>query len=162
MEKMFGKRLDCRLVARIFRGGGGCMLPRKKIEIWGLQTAGNALKLLIFSSPCYFCIVLNILRSHQADLFGSWMGAYAPPLPTSLFWWQLWLAMNLVLPKTTWSAIQLQHQIVSSFSTNPILWSIQMLKQMLQNILFRDTTTLRRYIHLWIATVSLESCSLNT
>ena len=58
------------------------MLPgKKKIEIWGLQTAGNALNLSILPSPCYFCIILNILRSHQADLFGSWG---ASPLPTGL------------------------------------------------------------------------------
>ena len=45
------------------------MLPRKKLEIWGLQTAWNALKMSILPSPCYFCIILNILQSHQADLF---------------------------------------------------------------------------------------------
>ena len=38
------------------------MLPRKKLEIWALQTAGNALKLLILPSSCYFCIILNILH----------------------------------------------------------------------------------------------------
>ena len=67
----------------------------EKLEIWGLQTAGNALKLSILPSPCYFCIVLKILWSHQADLFGSWRrgvggggGACAPratpSLPTGL------------------------------------------------------------------------------
>ena len=61
-----------------FFGGSGGMLPRKKLDIWGLQTAGNALKLPILPSPCYFCIILNILRSHQADLFGSW-GVCAHP-----------------------------------------------------------------------------------
>ena len=72
-----------------FWGPGGCF-PGKKIEIWGLQTAGNALKWSILPSPCYFCNILNILRSHQADLFGSWGGACAPrappPLPTGLLW----------------------------------------------------------------------------
>ena len=56
-----------------FWGSRG-MLPRKKLEIRGLQSAGNALKLSILPSPCYFCIILNILRSHKADLFGSWRG----------------------------------------------------------------------------------------
>ena len=41
------------------------MIPWKKLAIWGLQTAGNAPKLSILPSPCYFCIILNILRSHQ-------------------------------------------------------------------------------------------------
>ena len=41
-------------------------------------------------SPCYFCIILDILRSHQADLFGFFFlggGACAPrapPLPTGM------------------------------------------------------------------------------
>ena len=59
------------------------MLPRKKIEICGLQTAGKAFRLSILASPRYFCIILNLLRSHQADLFGSWGVrahlAYPPP-----------------------------------------------------------------------------------
>ena len=50
------------------------MLPRKKLEIRGLQTAGNAFKLSILTPPRYFCMILNLLRSHQADLFGSWVG----------------------------------------------------------------------------------------
>ena len=45
---------------------------RPRIE--DLQTAGNALKMLISPSLCYFCIILNILRSHKVDLFGSWGG----------------------------------------------------------------------------------------
>ena len=45
---------------------------RPRIE--DLQTAGNALKMLISPSLCYFCIILNILRSHKADLFGYWGG----------------------------------------------------------------------------------------
>ena len=57
--------------------------PEKKLEICGLQTAGYVLKLSILSPPRYFCIILNLLRSHQADHFGSWgggggRGAYAP------------------------------------------------------------------------------------
>ena len=47
------------------------MLSRKKLEICGLQTAGNAFKLSILTPPRYFCIILNLLRSHQEDLFGS-------------------------------------------------------------------------------------------
>ena len=50
----------------------GACSPVKKIEILGLQTAGNALKLSILPSPRYFCIILNLLRSHKVDLFGSW------------------------------------------------------------------------------------------
>ena len=66
------------------RGPGPCSLGKKKIETRGLQNAGNALKLSIIPSPRYFCNILNILRPHQADLFGSWGGACAPPLPTGL------------------------------------------------------------------------------
>ena len=62
-----------------FFGGevSGDASQEKITEIWGLQTAGNALKLSILPSPCYFSIILNILRSHQADLFsslGGWGG----------------------------------------------------------------------------------------
>ena len=32
------------------------------------------MKLSILLSPHYFSIILNLLRSHQADLFGSWGG----------------------------------------------------------------------------------------
>ena len=69
-------RLDTLQGSRVWGGGGESrgILPRKKLGIWGFQTAGNALKLSILASPCYFCIILNILRSHQADLFGSWGG----------------------------------------------------------------------------------------
>ena len=52
--------------------------PLEKIEISGFQTAGNALKLTILPSPHYFSLILNLLRSDQADLFGSW-GVCAPP-----------------------------------------------------------------------------------
>ena len=63
-----------------FFGGGGGMLPRKKLEIWALQTAGNALKLLILPSPCYFCIILNILHHiRRTFLAPGEGGAYAPP-----------------------------------------------------------------------------------
>ena len=70
-----------------FLGGPGAYSPGKKLDIWGLQTAGNALKLSILPSPGYFCIILNILRSHQAVLFGSWGGgggARAPRAPPCL------------------------------------------------------------------------------
>ena len=36
------------------------MLLQKKVEIGGLQTTGNALKLSILPSPRHFCIILNI------------------------------------------------------------------------------------------------------
>ena len=69
-------------------GGPGASFPGKKLEIRDLQTVGNALKLSILPSPCYFCIILNILRSHQSDLFGSWGGGGVrtprTPLPTGL------------------------------------------------------------------------------
>ena len=42
--------------------------PRKKLEIWGLQTAGNAFKLSILPPRRQFCTISNLLRSHQADL----------------------------------------------------------------------------------------------
>ena len=58
------------------------MLPRKKLEIWALQTAGNALKLLILPSPCYFCIILNILHHiRRTFLAPGEGGAYAPRAP---------------------------------------------------------------------------------
>ena len=67
------------------------MLPWKKIEIWDLQTAGNAFKLLILPPPRCFCIISNLLLSHQADFFGSWGGGGGEcvrtprtPLPTGL------------------------------------------------------------------------------
>ena len=50
------------------------MLHGKKLKILGLQTAGNAFKLSILTPPHYFCITLNLLRSDQADHFGSWGG----------------------------------------------------------------------------------------
>ena len=65
------------------------------------------------------------------------------------------------LLKTTLSAIQLQHQIVSSFSTNRMLMNYANAKTDAAKHLFLDTTTLRRYIHLWMASASLERCSLN-
>ena len=48
------------------------------------------LKLLILPSLCYICMILNLLRSHQADLFGSWGGGgcvrtQRTPLPTGLY-----------------------------------------------------------------------------
>ena len=42
-------------------GGPWACSHGKKLEIGGLQTAGNALKLSILPSPCHFCIILNIL-----------------------------------------------------------------------------------------------------
>ena len=63
------------------------MLPWKKLEIWGLPTAGNAFKLSILSSPPhYFRIILNLLWSHQVDIFGFWGVCAHPmhPLPTGL------------------------------------------------------------------------------
>ena len=61
------------------------MLHGKKIEIRGLQTAGNAFKLSILPLLRYFCNILNLLRSYQADPFGSWGGggACAPPASPS-------------------------------------------------------------------------------
>ena len=64
------------------------MLPGKKLEIWGSQTAGNALKLSILPPPRYFCIILNLLRSYQGGPF--WLLSdcvrtpRTPPLPTGL------------------------------------------------------------------------------
>ena len=79
---------DAWTLCKGFWGSRG-ILPWKKEEIWSIQTAENALKLSILPSPCYFCIILNILRSHQADLFGSWgvggggcvLRAPPPPYP---------------------------------------------------------------------------------
>ena len=88
-------RLDTLQGSRVWGGGGSRgILPRKKLGIWGLQTAGNAVKLSILASPCYFCIILNILRSHQADLFGSWGGGgggltavIQQQKKTDYYWW---------------------------------------------------------------------------
>ena len=75
------ERLDT--LQGIFGGPGTC--SHGKIEISGFETAGNALKLSILPSPHYFSIILNLLRSHQADLFGSWGGgACTPPPPPAL------------------------------------------------------------------------------
>ena len=67
------------------------MLSRKKLDIRGLQTAGNAFQLSILTPRRYFCFILNLLPSHQADLFGSLGGgegsacaSRAPHLPTGL------------------------------------------------------------------------------
>ena len=54
--------------------GVGACSPKKRIEICGPQIARNALKQSMLPSPCYFCIILNLLRSHQTDLFGSGRG----------------------------------------------------------------------------------------
>ena len=59
--------------------------PKKlKFEIFKLLEL-NALKLSILPSPRYFCIILNLLRSHQVDHFGSWGGGVrahpAHPIP---------------------------------------------------------------------------------
>ena len=66
------------------------MLPRKKItEIWNLQTAGNALKLSILPSPCYFCIIKKYFTISSGGpfwLLGGGGVACAPraPLPPCL------------------------------------------------------------------------------
>ena len=64
--------------------------PANIFETYGPQTAGDALKLSTYHLKL-FCITLNLLRSHQEDLFGSWGwgegGACAPrayPLSTGL------------------------------------------------------------------------------
>ena len=44
-----------------------------------LQTAGNASKLSILPSLRYICVNLNLLRFHQADLFGSSHPTHPPP-----------------------------------------------------------------------------------
>ena len=57
----------------------------------GLQTAGKwkYTEIVNLTITTLFCIILNILRSHQADLFGSWgegVRAHpAHPLPTGLY-----------------------------------------------------------------------------
>ena len=98
---------DAWTVCKGFFGGGGVrgsggMLPQKKFEIWGLQTAGNALKLLILPSLCYICMILNLLRSHQADLFGSWgMPAHGPEPRFSDVWvGKYQLVLNSILNVT--------------------------------------------------------------
>ena len=71
-------RLD---TARVLEGYEG-MLPRKKI--WKLRSSNcwnwKCTEIVNLTITTLFCIILNILRSHQADLFGSLGGggAYAP------------------------------------------------------------------------------------
>ena len=57
----------------------------KKIKIWGLQTAGNVLKLSILTSPCYFCIISKSFTIPSGGPFWH-LGACTPPppLPTGL------------------------------------------------------------------------------
>ena len=66
------------------RSGG--MLPRRKLEICGLQTAGDALKLSILPSPCYFCIkYFTIPSGGPFWLFGGGcVRTPRTPLPTGL------------------------------------------------------------------------------
>ena len=47
------------------------MLPQKHFEIFDSQIAGNALELSILLPPRLFYIILNLVRSHRADL--SWL-----------------------------------------------------------------------------------------
>ena len=101
------------------------MLPQKKIRNLRSSTAGNALKLSILPSPCYFCIILNILRSHQADLFGYWgvrTPPHPPPLPTGLHLMQQTGQMICILgvccsAKNTVCPIVLLKRIVKSFQS---------------------------------------------
>ena len=62
------------------------MLPQKKLEIWGLQTAGNALKLSILPSPCYKHFTIP-----SGGPFGSWGGggvrAHPAHPPCLRAWW---------------------------------------------------------------------------
>ena len=44
-----------------------------------LQTAGNASKLSILPSLRYIWVILNLLRFHQADIFGSSHPTHPPP-----------------------------------------------------------------------------------
>ena len=60
-------------------GGSGDMVPRKNFEIWNPQIARNALKLSILPTQRYFIyIILNLLRSHQAELLVPEGGVSAP------------------------------------------------------------------------------------
>ena len=61
-----------------FLGGPGACSPGKNSNLRS-SNCFNALKLSILLSPRYVCIILNLLRSHQADLFGSWGGARTLP-----------------------------------------------------------------------------------
>ena len=70
------------------RGIRGAWSPGKKIEIWGLQTAGNVLKLSILPSPRYFASFKYFTISSDGPfwLLGGafWLLGGAPRLPTGL------------------------------------------------------------------------------
>ena len=53
------------------------MLPRKKIR--NLSCCWKCIEIVNPTITTLFCIILNLLRTHQADLFGS-----RTPLPTGL------------------------------------------------------------------------------
>ena len=62
------------------------MLLQKKVEIGGLQTTGNALKLSILPPPRHFCIILNTYDPiRRTFLAPGGVGAHPThPLPTGL------------------------------------------------------------------------------
>ena len=64
-----------------FLGGGGPrgMLPWKKIRNLRSSDCWKCIEIVNLTITMLFCIILNILRSHQADLFGSWGGGWHPP-----------------------------------------------------------------------------------
>ena len=67
---------------RVFGGPGACS-PGKKLEIWGLQTAGNELKLSMLPSLCYILYHFKYFTIRSGGpfwLLGGGGGVHAHPV----------------------------------------------------------------------------------
>ena len=64
-----------------FWGFWGMLLPGKKLEIWGFQTAGNALKLSILPSPTLFLYRLKSFTIPSGGPFWFLGAGVRTPLP---------------------------------------------------------------------------------
>ena len=79
---IWNSRIKCRVVVSFsgVLGGSGVMLPRK---IFKFEDCWKCIEIVNPTTTTLFCIISNLLpclRSHLANLLGSWGGeAYAPP-----------------------------------------------------------------------------------
>ena len=71
-----------------FLGGGGGMLPRKKIRNLGSSNCWKCIEIVNLTITLLFLYHFKYFTSHQAYLFGSWGGGSVrtprTPLPTGL------------------------------------------------------------------------------
>ena len=67
---------DAWTLCKGFWGSPGGCFPGKKTRSLRSSNCWKCTEIVqsYHRRQCYFCIILNILRSHQADLFGSWGG----------------------------------------------------------------------------------------